>query len=106
MGSIRVMAAALAASAAFVVLPAAPANAANTCRAACDKTFQQCQKGDTAKCLPSWHQCKTKCNKGATAAVATKPTPAQARAIKTLTPEQAKAAAAAAPGKAPPATAG
>jgi hypothetical protein len=72
-----------------------PAQAASACRTACDKTFNQCMKGDTAKCLPSWHQCKKRCAGGASASVATKPTAAQAAATKALTPAQAKAAAAA-----------
>ncbi len=94
MRSLGVLAAALSASAVFVV-SVSPAQAANACRTACDRTYNQCMKGETSKCLPSWHQCKKRCQAGASAAAATKPTPAQAAAAKALTPEQAKAAASA-----------
>ena len=94
MRSLSVFAAALAASAVFVV-SGTPAEAANACRTACDKTYNQCMKGETSKCLPSWGQCKNRCKQGASAAVATKPTAAQAAATKALTPAQAKAAASA-----------
>lgn len=94
MKSFAAFAAALSASAVFVV-SASPVEAASACRTACDKTYNQCMKGQTSKCLPSWHQCKSRCQKGATAAQATKPTPAQAQAAKALTPAQAKAAASA-----------
>jgi hypothetical protein len=94
MRSYGVLAAALSASAVFVV-SVSPAQAASACRTACDKTYNQCMKGDTAKCLPSWHQCKKRCSGGASAAVATKPTPAQKAATRALTPSQAKAAASA-----------
>lgn len=57
------MAAALAATAAFAV-SVSPAAAADQCRSACDKSFQQCSKSrDSQACLPSWGQCKAKCKR-------------------------------------------
>jgi hypothetical protein len=94
MKNLAFVAAALSASAVFV-MSGSPAEAASVCRNACDKTYNQCMKGQTSKCLPSWHQCKKRCAGGASAAVATKPTPAQAAAAKALTPAQARAAASA-----------
>ena len=94
MKSFAVLAAALSASAVFVV-DVSPAAAAGVCRTACDKTYAQCLKGETSKCLPSWHQCKKKCEAGASASAATRPTAAQAAATRALTPNQAKAVASA-----------
>ncbi len=60
MKSISVLAAALVASAVFAV-SAGSAEAANTCRKACDKTYGQCTKAERTTCLPAWHKCKKAC---------------------------------------------
>lgn len=42
---------------------ASPVAAADSCKAACTKTYQTCLKGKaTDACLPKWGTCKRKCN--------------------------------------------
>lgn len=80
MAAIRKFAAALGASAAFVVLGSSPAFSADQCRKACNNSYTQCSKAKNSDaCLPSWGQCKAKCKRSTTAVkapVSTQATPA------------------------------
>lgn len=68
MRSIRKFTAVLGATAALVMFTTAPVQAADQCRAACNKTYQKCSGGKNPDaCLPVWGQCKSKCKRTTTA---------------------------------------
>ena len=86
MTAIRKFAAALGASAVFVVLSASPAISADQCRKACNNSYTTCSKAKNADaCLPSWGQCKAKCKRATTAVKAPATTPAATPAKPTKT---------------------
>ena len=83
---LRRFAAALGASAVFVVLSTSPAASADQCRQACNNSYTQCSKAKNADaCLPSWGQCKAKCKRPTTAVKAPTTTPASTPAKPTKT---------------------
>jgi hypothetical protein len=84
MTTIRRFAAALGATAAFVVFSSAPVQAADQCRAACNKSYTQCSGGKNADaCLPVWGQCKAKCKRTTTAIKAPAGTAVKQTPVKT-----------------------
>lgn len=63
---------------------AAEANA-QTCRRACDTTYQACQRNaaQQTSCLQRWHQCKSRCNGAAQPAMSARPTAQPAAQMRT-----------------------